>query len=61
MVIWQKTMAIAPPIVTGFRPNLSMYRSAGMVVKHNKIPTTPVAKRLVVLLEVPSAANIEGA
>lgn len=50
MVIWQKTMAIAPPIIiTGFRPNLSIYKSAGMVVKHNKIPTTPVAKRLVVL------------
>lgn len=34
---------------------------AGMVAKNIATPTTPVARRLVVLLEVPRAAKIEGA
>ena len=32
-----------------------------MVARNIAMPTTPVARRLVVLLEVPSAANMDGA
>ena len=61
MMAWQIPMAMAPVSKTGFLPSLSMYRTAGMVARNIAMPTTPVARRLVVLLEVPSAAKMDGA
>ena len=55
------TMPIPPAIMTGFLPSLSIYRTAGIVAMNIATPTTPVASKLVVLLDVPRAAKIEGA
>ncbi len=61
MIVWQIPMPMAPVIITGLRPSLSMYSTAGMVARNMATPTTPVARREVVLLEVPRAAKIDGA
>ena len=51
----------APANMTGFRPSLSMYKTAGMVARNMATPTTPVARREVVLLLVPRAVKMLGA
>lgn len=48
-------MPVAPVSMTGFRPSLSMYNTAGIVARNMATPTTPVARRLVLLLDVPKA------
>lgn len=54
-------MPVAPSNMSFLRPTLSTYRTAGMVASSMAMPTTPVARRLVVLLDCPKAENIEGA
>ena len=61
MVMWHMPIAMAPSARTGFRPNLSMYKMAGMVAKNMTIPTTPVARREVVFDERPREPKIWGA
>lgn len=61
MIMWQVAMPIAPIVRTGLRPSLSMYNTDGIVAINITIPTTPVARRDVVLEERPREENMVGA
>jgi hypothetical protein len=61
MIMWQRNIPTPPTIMTGFQPSLSTYRTAGMVAMDMATPTTLVASKLVVFLDIPRTAKIEGA
>jgi hypothetical protein len=61
MIMWQRNIPTPPTIMTGFRPSLPTYRIAGMVTVNMATPTTLVVSKLVVFLDIPRAAKIEGA
>ena len=61
MIMWHVAMPIAPIIKIGLRPTLSTYTTAGIVASHIAIPTTPVAKRAIALLESPRVPKMVGA
>jgi hypothetical protein len=61
MMMWQVAIPIAPIVRMGLRPSLSMYSTDGMVARNMAIPTTPVARREVVLEERPREVKMVGA
>ena len=58
---WQIPIPTAPAIRMLFLPNLSTYRTAGIVMRNSITPTTPVASRLVVLPSKPKPSKMNGA
>lgn len=58
MMMWQRPIARAPRASTGLRPSLSMYSIAGIVAMNMTMPTTPVARREIVLPERPRSLKI---
>jgi len=61
MMMWHVAIPIAPIVRMGLRPSLSIYKTDGMVAINMTMPTTPVARRDVVLEERPSEAKMVGA
>jgi hypothetical protein len=61
MMMWQVAIPIAPIVRIGLRPSLSMYNTEGMVARNMAMPTTPVARREVVLEERPRSEKMVGA
>lgn len=54
-------MNTAPEMSTGLRPHVSRYRTAGMVARNIATPTTPEARREVVLPAKLRLSKINGA
>ena len=61
MMMWQVPMPMAPMVRTGLRPALSIQRTAGMVATNMTMPTTPVARRELVLRSRPRSSKMNGA
>jgi hypothetical protein len=61
MIMWQVAIPRAPIVSMGLRPILSMYSTEGIVAINMAIPTTPVARRLIVFPERPRFWKIVGA
>jgi len=61
MMMWQVAMPTAPMVKTGLRPTRSIQRTEGIVAMNMTMPTTPVARREVVVLLRPSCLKMKGA
>jgi hypothetical protein len=61
MMMWQVPMPMAPMVRTGLRPTRSIHRTEGIVAMSMTMPTTPVARRDVVLPLRPSFWKMKGA
>ena len=61
MIKWHEAIPKAPMIKVGFRPQLSTYRTAGIVAMNIAIPTTPVASSETAFEDRPRSPKIVGA
>jgi hypothetical protein len=57
---WQEAILIAPTIRMLLRPKRSTHRTAGIVKRNSRQPTTPVASKEVVVPSKPRSSKMKG-